>query len=391
MIGTNLSIFTKIPLNLSGGGGGGGINWEELVVTQKDVGEFQDGVSLNSTYPWTGFMVDENHIAIIYDYNYVRIKIYQINEDRTLSYVDETSKDLTTSYGGEMSAVQIDATHFIMAYKEYGSDGFIDTYSIDPETYQVTELDSIEHDYSLGRVNSLAKIDDTHFLLSYAGGEGHLKVFSIDESYNITEGDVISTDYGASSGSLIRLTSSKFIQAVDGSNDKGMVLSININESYEISIIDTLEQSAGNSNYYNGLDKIDDTHFLLATMSEFYDDRFIFPAFFKTFSVDASYDNITEIDSFQTLSETSGLYYFDVVSMDSNHFLISCKDNTSSGEQVVKIIELADDYSITVLKTQVVDTEAAYYSKLIKIDETHFAIFYAGADSDGYYKVYELS
>ena len=38
-------------------------------------------------------------------------------------------------------------------------------------------------------MNSLVKIDDTHFILAYTGtdNDGFIKTFSIDGSYNITQ------------------------------------------------------------------------------------------------------------------------------------------------------------------------------------------------------------
>lgn len=75
----------------------------------------------------------------------------------------------------------IDSTHFILAYAGSGSDGYIKTFSID-DNYNVTEINSLEHDSANGTENSLVKIDDTHFALAYNGTSsyyGYFKIFSM--------------------------------------------------------------------------------------------------------------------------------------------------------------------------------------------------------------------
>ena len=52
--------------------------------------------------------------------------------------------------------------------------------------WDITQLDSLEHDTIQGRFNSLVQIDDTHFILAYTGtdGDGFIKTFSV----NLTTG-----------------------------------------------------------------------------------------------------------------------------------------------------------------------------------------------------------
>jgi hypothetical protein len=77
----------------------------------------------------------------------------------------------------------IDSTHFILAYRgSAGHDGFIKTFSIDG-SYDITQIDSLEHDTVDGFANSLVVIDATHCILAYtgsAGYDGFIKTFSIE-------------------------------------------------------------------------------------------------------------------------------------------------------------------------------------------------------------------
>jgi hypothetical protein len=51
--------------------------------------------------------------------------------------------------------------------------------------YDVTEIDVLEHDTVYGRYNSLVQIDETHYMLAYTGADdgGFIKTFRLgDES-----------------------------------------------------------------------------------------------------------------------------------------------------------------------------------------------------------------
>jgi len=146
-----------------------------------------------------------------------------------------------TAQGTDNSLVMIDSTHFILAYTGTGSDGYIKTFSIDG-SYAITELSSLEHDADLGQHNSLVMIDNTHFILAYMSDVypylGYIKTFSIDGSYAITE-------------------------------------------------LSSLEHDTA-FGYYNSLVMIDGTHFILAYAGEDTDAGTTYDGFIKTFSVEGA-------------------------------------------------------------------------------------------------------
>jgi hypothetical protein len=53
--------------------------------------------------------------------------------------------------------------------------------AVTPLAYEITEIDSLEHDTVNATYNSLVKIDATHFILAYSGvdGDGFIKTLSI--------------------------------------------------------------------------------------------------------------------------------------------------------------------------------------------------------------------
>jgi hypothetical protein len=96
-----------------------------------------------------------------------------------VTQIDSLEHD--TLNGSNNSLVKIDSTHFILAYAGDGLDGFIKTFSIDG-SYNITQIDSLEHDTVFGANNSLVMIDSTHFMLAYLGDgyDGFIKTFSME-------------------------------------------------------------------------------------------------------------------------------------------------------------------------------------------------------------------
>ena len=99
--------------------------------------------------------------------------------DYDVSELHELEHD--TVNGTNNSLVMIDTTHFILAYRGDGSDGYIKTFSING-SYEITELHELEHDTDYGGYNSLVMIDTTHFILAYTGdgSDGFIKTFSVE-------------------------------------------------------------------------------------------------------------------------------------------------------------------------------------------------------------------
>ena len=173
----------------------------------------------------------------------------------------------------------IDSTHFMLAYKGNGNDGYIKTFSIDG-LYNITQIDSLEHDTVYGSDNSLAMIDSTHFMLAYAGNgyDGYIKVFSIDGSYNITQKSSLDHDTSARDNSLVMIDSTHFMLAYTGNDYDGYIKTFSIDGLYNITQIDSLEHDTVYGSD-NSLAMIDSTHFMLAYAGNGYD------GYIKTFAI----------------------------------------------------------------------------------------------------------
>lgn len=196
------------------------------------------------------------------------------------------------------SAVLIDSTHAIIAHQGTANDGFIVTVSWDSDFDNVTIVDTLEHSLTDASYVSLVKIDATHFALAYTDAElgvndGHVKTFSIDGSYVITQVD--SFEFDTSDGtwvSMVLVDSTHLAVAYTGVDSDGFIKTFSFDSGTgdNIALVDTLEHETVGPVTYNSLVLIDTTHLALAYVGVDGD------GFLKTFSMGAGATSITEIN-----------------------------------------------------------------------------------------------
>jgi hypothetical protein len=298
--------------------------------------------------------------------------------------IDSLEHDV--NYGVYNSLAMIDSTHFMLSYTGDGVDGYIKTFSIDGG-YNITEIDSLEHNVENGKNNSLVKIDSTHFMLAYygrdlaTGSNGYLKVFTVDGSYNISETSCFEHDINTGMyNSLVMIDSTHFILAYRGNNEDGYIKVFSMDGSYNITQESSLEHDI-NDGADNSLVMIDSTHFILAYEGVGED------GFIKTFSMDGSY-NVTEIDSL----EHDILYGSanSLVTIDSTHFMLACAAGASY-RGYIKVFTIDGGYNITQESSLEHDINYGFSNSIVKIDSTHFMLAYAsGASYHGYIKVFTI-
>lgn len=285
------------------------------------------------------------------------------------------------------SMVKIDDTHVCLAYMGSGSDGFMKTFVIDAATQIVTELDSLEHEITDISHCSLVKIDPTHFILAYtsADGDGFLATFSIDGSYVITEITSFEFDTAdATWNSLVMIDATHFALAYEGVDGDGFIKIFSIDGSYEnITEISVLEHDTGNNAAYNSLvliDTISGGHLALAYSGVDGD------GFFKTFSFDASYLNITEIAVLE--HDTLRGFHNELLLLDPTHFILAYQSDGGTTTQTgfVKTFSIDGSYgSITVIDSfeHFVTFGTGEFPSMVQINATTFLLAHDGPGNKG--------
>jgi hypothetical protein len=329
----------------------------------------------------------------------------------------------------------IDETHFVMSWEGSGSDGYIATFSID-EDYNITKINELEFDTDTGRLPALGMLDSTHPVVAYTGEgtDGYVKTFSIDGSYNITLIDTLEFDtdfgfycgiqvinsshfivahYGTSAALTIRtfsvdgsfdnitvldtetsvaigtgnpsrivgLSATKFIVASINSGSDIELVSLTIDGSYNITLVDNLQVAITGTGAQVSLLALDETHFAIAyTIGT--DDYTV-----SIYSVDSSNDNITLVDTFTDASDRCG--YSSMQKTDDRAFILARQDVGSLG--VANIFTYDDSYNLTEQEDGVFEPSVmSGYSSVKLIDESHAVIAFEGASGDGFVCIVQI-
>ena len=319
--------------------------------------------------------IDSSHYILAYagSNNRGYIKTFEIDSSYNISELDSLLHD--SAQGIYNSLVKIDDTHYILAYSGESGDGYIKTFSIDG-SYNITQIDVFEHDSTVSQYNSFVQIDATHYILAYSadGTDGHIKTIRIDGSYNITQIDVFEHDTNASIyNSLVKIDSTHYILAYSG----GDIKTFFIDGSYNITQLQELNHDTTSN--YNSLTQIDSTHYILAYTGADND------GYVKTFSIDGSY-NITELNSFEH-DIYNGTHNSLIYARTANYILAYAGRNDDG---FIKALEIDDSYNITEANVLEHDEINGEYNSLVMIDSTHCMLAYSGDGDDGYIKTFNL-
>lgn len=260
---------------------------------------------------------------------------FTLDANYDITKVDSYEYD--SSFGYNNSICKINSTRFFLGYTGKDSDGYVRCLGCDANADNIQAFTTLEHFTSDVYHNSVVQLDDTHFVLAYSdsSNDGRIVTFSIDESYNVTEIHELEHDTAQCAyPSLVKIDDTHVILAYDGPNGDGFIKTFTIDGSYNISQTAVLEHDTSWGAYHS-LCKIDDTHFMLAYCGG--DNWKI--GYIKTFSINGAYE-ITEIDSYEhdNKMRVSTASNQSIVQLDSTHYALAYQDSDSKG--IIKIFEI---------------------------------------------------
>jgi len=325
------------------------------------------------------------------------ISTFTISADgSTITKVDslehDTNADATTN-----SLVQVDSDTYALAYSGPGGDGFITTFTISSDGSTITEVDSLEHDTTLGLSNSLVQVDSDTYALAYVGADrdGFISTFTISaDGSTITEVDSLEHDTTeVTHNSLVQVDSDTYALAyTQNSSADGYISTFTIDSDGNITAVKT--QSEGNNLEYdaetgtdNSLVQVDsDTYALAYRGSEF-------DGYISTFTISADGSTITEVDSLEHDTERGA--YPSIVQVDSVTYAVAYSGSGADG--FISTFTIDSDGNITAVKTQSEgnnlehDTNKAEYNSLVQVDSDTYALAYAGWGDDGFISTFTIS
>ncbi len=291
-----------------------------------------------------------------------------------------TKHEFDTVNGQYNSLVKINDTHYLNTYSGTDFDGYAVVLVVDLDTLTITSGTKHEFDTDNGDYSSLVKINDTHYLNTYAGGDGddgYAVVLVVDlNTLIITSGtkhefDNVNGQYN----SLVKINDTHYINTYMGNDDDGYAVVLTVDLDTLIITSGTKHEFDTVTGYYNSLVKINDTHYLNTYSGNDFD----------------GYAVVLTVD-LDTLIITSGTKHeFDTVTgfcnslvkINDTHYINTYGGDGDDGYAVVLTVDL-DTLIITSGTKHEFDTVTGRCNSLVKINDTHYLNSYTGTDYDGY-------
>jgi hypothetical protein len=330
--------------------------------------------------------------------------------------------------GEENSLVQVDSDTYAIAYSGFLEDGYISTFTISADGSTITEVESLLHDASISKHNSLVHVVGDIYALAYSddGHDGFISTFTIDSAGDITpirvqnhvalgEGSSANLEHDTERvtyNSLVQVDTDTYALAYSGANDHGFISTFDIDSAGDITPIRVQnhvalgEGSSANLEHdtahgeYNSLVQVDSDTYAIA-YSGFLEDGYI-----STFTISADGSTITEVESLE--HDTVKGYYNSLVHVVGDIYALAYSgadedgDGTADGFISTFTIDSAGDITPIRVQNHVAlgegssvnlehDTERGEYNSLVQVDTDTYALAYTGVDGDGYISTFTIS
>lgn len=243
------------------------------------------------------------------------------------------------------SIVRIDDTHFAIFWMGDGNDGFVRTFEFNPGTGAVSFWGAqLEYDTNNGQNPSAVSMDTNHILNAWTGPseDGFARVFEINMSNGNVTGLSTAFEYDTTlsiSKHLVMMNDTKAIVAyIGGTTNIQQVRVLDINTS-------TWAVSGANSSF--------------------------------TFRSNGSSSKVNIVS----------------LALDSSVVFSTPVDGSPTGKLLRPLSINTSTWAVSNLGSEVqvhTGSSESIYNKLLRIDDTHFIVFYTGNDNDGFARTYEI-
>jgi hypothetical protein len=315
------------------------------------------------------------------------------NYNTTLSDWDVTAKtafEFSTSGGDAMSLIGINDTHYLVAYRGPGLDGYAVVLEVNLTNWTITKPgDGTEFDSVNGIDHSLVKINDTHYLNAYGGptSRGTAKVLQVNLT-NWTIATQSSLQFDPNQGthnSLVKINDTHYLNAYSGNVEDGYTSVFEVNlTNWTITEPGPLLEFDTARGYHNSLVKINDTHYLNVYAGADYD------GYATVLQVNLTNWTITEPGSSLEFDTDNGQYN-SLVKINDTHYLNVYAGADYDGYATVLQVNLTN-WTITKPGPLLeFDTHNGTHNSLVKINNTHYLNVYSGIDDNAYAVVLEVN
>ena len=179
-----------------------------------------------------------------------------------------TPLEYDNSQGTEAALAQIDASHYLCAYRGDKDDGWAVVLTIDTGNWTISKETPFEFDSSEGREPALAQIDSTHYLCTYRGpgNDGWAVALTVDTgNWVITKESPF--EFDADQGqqpALAQIEAGRYLCTYAGPGDDGWAAILSVDtDSWDVTTESTYEYDTAQGTT-PALQTIDDDNYLCA-------------------------------------------------------------------------------------------------------------------------------
>ncbi len=173
-------------------------------------------------------LLDDSHLIASFSVSasgQTTVKVVKFDEDCDNLAVVGTPLTISNAYGAN-ALIKLDNTHVVLSTSLNPTSTTLHVLAVD-ESYDLSEIDSLEHDDSAVNQPSLSLIDSTHFIHAYEKNSNSsciVKTFSIDGSYNLTEiDDFTSDESNGNYSTLLTMSASLVVVGYSGADSDGYI------------------------------------------------------------------------------------------------------------------------------------------------------------------------
>lgn len=248
---------------------------ENITIFEFD-GDFADHIDMIRIEENDSDITDIAHVLIVYsntanDADSVTLEINLT--DFSITLLDDFAFNTPVAGNAQwFSVTRINESSFMVAYKLLQNDGFVSSLLVDPSSYVISQLGStFEFATANGDYNSLVQINETHYLVAYQGNneDGFLRVIKYDPSTFVKSNVGSTLEFDTTSNffnDLVKVNETFYVNVWRKTNFNGRIRGFYVDAATgTITFAGNFFQFAPlNSQGYNSLVKINDTRFVLA-------------------------------------------------------------------------------------------------------------------------------
>ena len=340
------------------------------------------------------FKVNESRILNVYDQHSIGggtgyARTLDFNSSWNVQGIPRIGESFTTG-GAEYNVLaQINDTHYIVVYQGTFNDGFARVLEVlDNGTVtfpgSVYEWETIDVYY-----NDIAKIDDNHFLVTYAYGgassAGYAIVLTAYANGTISKGTRVAFD--ATRGihnSLEKIDANHFLNTYAGELSDGYAVVITAYANGTIAVGTAHEFETATANY-NSLEKINDTHYLNSySIANTGGSSVVL----EVNQADWTVSTVNSAKAFS--SDGSSSDHLSLRKINSYQFLLIYGKN-SDNLGYFRVIDFnSTNLNLSYGGLNVFESAAFDYSSLENGDSSHLVSVYSGQNNYGYAKVFSF-